>query len=257
VYDFASAGLRAKKAGFDGIQLHCAHGYLIHQFLNPSINVRKDIYGFNCEMNIRFLKEIVEKIRESCGYDFPITLKISGGGDNKKADDPKRFIQLINKLDKLPIDAIEISYGTMENALNIFRGASIPLNTILKHNFKYKTESKIKKSLWKLLIAPILSRKLISFTQNYNLKYAKLVKCETPIICVGGFRSWKSIKSVLEEGMVDYVSMCRPFLCEPDLMHKLNINNNWESLCKNCNICAIMCDSTEKTRCYVVKSGVS
>lgn len=145
IEDFTNATYRAKLAGFDGIQLHAAHGYLIHQFLHPFINKRKDEYGINPITGIGdlFLKKIVEQIRKKCGKDFPILVKISASDSLKEPFSIFNFINLIKVLNNLKVDFIEISFGTMENALNIFRGASIPLDVILKHNFRYKTDNKI------------------------------------------------------------------------------------------------------------------
>ncbi|MCD4827834.1 MAG: NADH:flavin oxidoreductase [Candidatus Cloacimonetes bacterium] len=254
VADFAQAALRAKSAGFDGVQLHAAHGYLIHEFINPVVNKRTDEYGTGepHRPGIRFLTEIVARTRELCGADFPILVKISAG--DGKEDAANHFLHLIQALDKLQLAAIEVSYGTMENAFNIFRGESIPYETILRYNFRYGTDSAVRKFLWRVFAAPILQHRVIKFSPNYNLKYARLAKhgTDTPIVCVGGFRTKSSIHEALRQGSVDYVSMCRPFICEPDLMKKFARHDDYTSLCRNCNICAVMCDSTKSTRCYCV-----
>ncbi len=123
---------------------------------------------------------------------------------------------------------------------------------ILKHNFRYKQESSVIRKFWKLLALPILKKRLIKFTENYNLEYAEIAKSHTevPIICVGGFRKGDEIIEAFEAGKTDFVSLCRPFICEPDFIHKLIEDNNYISKCENCNICAIMCDSSNPTRCY-------
>jgi len=256
IESYAKASLRAKQAGFDGVQIHAAHGYLVHQFLHPGINDRQDEYGVDPETGIGalFLRRVIRSVRDHCGDNFPILIKISGGDDLRQPFSQKDYIELIKMLDKEKLFAIEISYGTMENALNIFRGESIPGEAVLNFNFRYKTTNPLIRKLWKPVIAPLLSRSIKKISPCYNLEYAILAKRQTntPVICVGGFRTGEDIRRVLESGEADYVSLCRPFICEPDLIERISTDRGYVSKCVNCNICAIMCDSGFPTRCYKI-----
>jgi len=228
---------------------------LIHQFLHPHINNREDEFGINTQSGIgdNFLRKIIISIREKCGKKFPILLKISASDTLTNPFSIYNFIKLIKILDEIKVSAIEVSFGTMENALNIFRGESIPLDIILKHNFHYRDDGKMINMLWKFFVTPFLKMKLINFSRMYNLKYAKIATklTDIPIICVGGFRKGDEITKVIKNGSTNYVSLSRPFICEPDFMEKLKCNPEYVSLCRNCNICAIMCDSEFGTRCYL------
>ncbi|MDR3540441.1 MAG: hypothetical protein P4L69_05660 [Desulfosporosinus sp.] len=146
---------------------------------------------------------------------------------------------------------IEISYGTMDNALNIFRGA-VPLKVILKHNPVFKTNHGIRRMLHNALIYSLIRVKLKPFAPGYNLEHAKIAKAITgiPIISVGGFRKGAEMRGCLENGLVDFIGLSRPLICEPDLVEKLEQDGNYSAQCINCNICAIMCDSDQPTRCY-------
>jgi len=254
VQRFADAALRAKKTGFDGVQLHAAHGYLIHEFILPSINDRKDEFGIDQRVGIGtyFLKLIIDKVRAQCGRDFPLLVKISAGDDYRNGFSRDNFVQLIRFLDEMKVDAIEISYGTMDDALSIFRGESVPLDMVLKHNPRYGTRSAFRRFLRKCIIYPFVKLRLRMFTPMYNLPYAKIAKRHTqiPIICVGGFRKKQEMVDAVENNETDLISLCRPFICEPDLIRKIMDNISYTSRCLNCNVCAVMCDSPNSTRCY-------
>ncbi len=237
IKEFGDAALRAKKAGFDGIQLHAAHGYLIHQFVSSKINNRKDKWGKD---KFLFLYEIIKDVRTKCGSYYPIFLKIS-------AEDEWLSYQLNN----LDIEAIEISYGTMDEAFNIFRG-SLPLKRILEYNPFIAKQSKLKKILWEKLFFPIIKLKQIPFSENYNRYFAKKLKkfIKIPIILVGGIRSIDSIQDIIQSKDANAVSLCRPLICEPNLIKKFKNNLSIKSKCSNCNCCAIMCDSNNQLKCY-------
>jgi len=255
IANFAAAASRAQKAGFDGIQLHAAHGYLIHQFLHPAINKRIDIFGIEKKTGIgfKFLELTIKAVRESCGSDYPILIKISGGDDYRNSFSQVMFKKLILELDRVKPDAIEISYGTMDNALNIFRGSTIPVKAILKHNFRYKSNSKWSELIFRNLLLPFLKKSLKFFTPGYNLRYSKTAKklTDIPILSVGGFRTGIEMRAAIENDEADFISLCRPLICEPDFMLRLKENPDYISKCINCNICAIMCDSSNPTICYL------
>jgi 2,4-dienoyl-CoA reductase-like NADH-dependent reductase (Old Yellow Enzyme family) len=251
---FAEAAGRARQAGFDGVQLHAAHGYLIHQFLHPAINDRADAFGIDPASGIgsAFLDRVIDQVRAVCGTDYPLLVKVSAGDNYRRAPGQEGFIRLIRFLDAKRVDAIEVSFGTMDHAFNIFRGDSIPLKTILDFNPRYGTSNPLARLTYRLLVLPLLKRHFLPFTPRYNLDAARLAKQYTriPIISVGGFRSGSDIRRAIEEDGVDFVSLCRPLLCEPDFVSRIKQDVHYQSHCTNCNRCAVMCDSGLPTRCH-------
>lgn len=244
IIDFAKASLRAKQAGFDGVQIHAAHGYLIHQFLSPDTNQRKDIWANG---NL-FLLEILKAVKQYCGQEFPVLVKLSHSDD--KSLTIRRTIQTINFIEEY-IDAVEISYGTMEYALNIFRG-NCPVDMILEINPIFNKIPIFIRWLWKKVFLKSYLRKIKPFSENYNLDAAvQISQCtNVPVIPVGGIRSQKSIVDIITNKRLAAVSLCRPLICQPDLVKRISEGHWQQSACNNCLLCAIHCDSNNLLRCY-------
>ncbi len=242
VQDFAQAALRAKQAGFDGVQIHAAHGYLIHQFLSPYTNNRIDEY----KDKPLLLEQVLKAVRVVCPASFIVWVKLSHGDDRGLTlSDTLATIKRIETL----CDGIEISYGTMEYALNIIRGA-IPIDTAFQVNPLFNKYPPFIQRLWKRFVFPFYKRRFKPFTPNYNVQAALEIKKQTslPVFVTGGIRTQQDIDHLLASG-IDKVSLCRPFIKEPDLLHKLT--GDWKSGCVNCNLCTIYCDSTESVRCHL------
>ncbi|MGD8400274.1 MAG: hypothetical protein PVH64_04970 [Bacillota bacterium] len=101
-------------------------------------------------------------------------------------------------------------------------------------------------------VFPLLKLKIKPFTPNYNLPFAEIAKQYTrvPIICVGGFRQGDQIMNAINFNRTDFISLCRPLICEPDFLNKLQSDPHYLSQCINCNYCSIMRDLGQPTRCY-------
>jgi 2,4-dienoyl-CoA reductase-like NADH-dependent reductase (Old Yellow Enzyme family) len=251
---FGHAARRAQKAGFDGVQIHAAHGYLIHQFINPAVNDRADVYGIDPAIGIgtEFPRRVIAKIRENCGLEYPLLVKISAGDEYRHGITRDRFRNIIRFLDTQPRAAIELSWGTMDHALNIFRGTDIPVDLLLDHNPRYRTNNPLARFAFKRLALPFLRATIKPFAPVYNLPFAVLAREATniPIICVGGFRSYEEVNRAIQDNRIDFVSLCRPFIREPALVMRWQKDPNYRSSCTSCNRCAIMCDSGQPTHCY-------
>jgi len=254
---FVFAAQLAQEAGFDGVQIHAAHGYLLHQFLLPDTNKLKGNYGINKQTGLgtKLLEDVFDGIKAKCGNSFLILIKISGGHDLSNSFPISKFEQLIKFLNIKKFDAIEISYGTMDYALNIFRG-DLNLETVFRYNPIFMTDSRLRKYFSELFVKYFLTPKLKVFTPAYNFCFAQRAKqlTDIPIISVGGFRSKDEIENAINSNYTDLVGLSRPFICEPDFAVKLlHSSGNYSSQCKNCNECVFMCDSGMPTICYSKK----
>jgi 2,4-dienoyl-CoA reductase-like NADH-dependent reductase (Old Yellow Enzyme family) len=191
--DFIRAAGRAKQAGFDGVQLHVAHGYLLCVFLDPGFNKRTDRYGGSAENRFRLTGEIVEGIKALCGDSFPVFIKLnsaSSAGDTGYARDLSYFMA---QFKRLGIEAVEISGPD-------FR------------------DRKYNETLYYLETAAALRKPV-----------------DIPVALVGGVRSMDDIEQALDSG-IDLVSFCRPFICEPDLVERLQSGVE-ASVCLSCSKC--------------------
>lgn len=178
---FAEAAARLEEAGFTGVQLHGAHGYLIGQFLSPHHNRRTDRWGGSFENRFRFVEEIYKRTRARTGPGFNIAIKINSSDFQKGGFTEEDSIAVARALDALGIDLIEISGGSWENPVNR-RGTG-----------------KVKESTRK--------------REAYFLEYAEKVKGQisTPLMVTGGFRSSAGMREALASGAVDMAGVARPF----------------------------------------------
>lgn len=251
---FGSAAARARKAGFDGIQIHAAHGYLIHQFLHPAINRRRDAYALDPATGVgtAFLGAVLEAVRSQGGEDYPVLVKVSAGDELRPAFSTCHFLALLNFLERQAVGAVEVSYGTMDHPFNIFRGEAFPTASILAHNGRFATANPLLRRLYGGVVFPVLRRRLHPWQAMYNLRMARLARehCAIPIIAVGGFRSAGHIRQAIEVEDIDFVAVCRPLLCEPDFALRIRQDPSYISPCQNCNRCAVGCDAGRPTRCW-------
>lgn len=245
IAEFASSARRARDAGFDGVQIHAAHGYLIHQFLSGHTNHRGDRWG---EPNL-FLSEVVRAVLKECGDGFALLVKLSGADDNRHGVRPEQTVATARMLDGLGVDAIEISYGTMDKALNIFRGGA-PVDAVLDVNPLFRGVPGFLRPLWKRLVAPLYTRSLFPMSPNYNLESAAAVAraVATPVFTIGGTRTLDDMAECMSRGM-QAVSMSRPLVADPAFARRLLDGKTTASRCTNCNLCAIYCDGTEGLKC--------
>ena len=251
INNFVAAAERAKKAGFDGIQLHMAHGYLLSQFLSDYTNRRKDKWGGSTVNKFRIVSEIMQRIRESLG-SYPVFAKINAYDNRRGGMRIEESVKVARLLESSGCDAIEVSSGTVEDGLTIMRGPNPPLEALFNSSFRFKEMPPLMKTI---------SHPFIRFAmrppkpiRGYNLKAAKAIKqaVSIPVITVGGLHTMNDIESALDGGSTDYVSMSRPFIIEPDIVRKFQDGKQTASRCIMCNYCALMIE-VDRVRCYYGK----
>jgi 2,4-dienoyl-CoA reductase-like NADH-dependent reductase (Old Yellow Enzyme family) len=248
ITNFIAAVVRAKKAGFDGVQLHLAHGYLLSQFLSPYTNRRTDRWGGSLENRYRIVSEIFSGIRQAAG-DYPVWAKFNAHDGRKGGMRVEAAVKIARLLAQSGCRALEVSCGIFEDGLYTIRGAKLPAEAALAYTFKYKQLPRPMKTL----AAPILKR-LIPQPKpylRYNLDAAMAVKqaVSIPVMVVGGINSAADIEEIIADKGIDLVSMSRPFIRQPDIVQRFKTGAQTVSKCIMCNYCALIGEA-KPLRCY-------
>lgn len=206
--DFAMASRRAVEAGFDAVQLHGAHGYLMGQFLSPLYNQRADRWGGSASNRRRFHIEVIRRIRQLIGNDFPLLIKFGVQEDREGGLPLSEGLETAREMVEQGVDAIEISAGDSRNA--------IPRPP--RDNPDY---------------VPFRTRAAAT-------KRATTV----PVILVGGIRNMETANEILRSGDADLISMCRPFIREPHLLTRWRKGEAIQAKCISCSKCMSANNST-------------
>lgn len=238
IHAFIVAAHRAMRAGFDGVQLLAAHGYLLSEFLSPAANKRKDQWGGSIENRFKIVKYIIDGIKKICGNDFPVFVKINASEAARGGMRLQEAVRIAKMLEKHGCAVIEVSCGTFADGLNSIRGPKLPLEAAFQWIPKYREYSNTKQRLFRV-IAPMLIKRHKPFF-SYNLKEAHIIRqnVQIPVIVVGGMHRLRDITHAIESRKVDLVSMSRPFIAEPNIVEKF-LHGQEASRCIMCNYCSI------------------
>jgi 2,4-dienoyl-CoA reductase-like NADH-dependent reductase (Old Yellow Enzyme family) len=218
VGDFSAAARRLTEAGFDGVQLHAAHGYLLAQFLSPLRNQRADTYGGNLDNRARFCLEVYRAVRAEVGPSFPVMIKLNANDFLEGSTTEEDACYLASALAAEGVDAIEVSGGTPGSGK---LGAARP-------DIEAPEE------------------------EAYFLPQAEAIRRaapEVPLMLVGGLRSLEVMERVLASGTADYFSMSRPLIREPDLPARWQRGDRRRADCISCLGCFGPARKGEGIRC--------
>jgi len=248
---FAQASRRVKEAGFDAVQIHAAHGYLVNQFLSPYTNRRKDRWGGSLENRMGFVREIYEGCRKQVGENFPILIKISGTDNMKNGLKIEESAVMAEMMGEMGFDGIEVSCGIMEDGYSMLRG-NVPIEAILSEWPMYRN----KNPLFRFILKHF-GRKIIKpppMTQAYNRESARTIKSKVkvPVFLVGGITDPVTMEEIVKKGDSDYISLCRALIADPSFPEKIRSGSRDLSKCIHCNLCGAYMVS-RPLKCYYGK----
>lgn len=253
LYDFANSAVRAEKAGFDAVQLHCGHGYLLHDFLSPYGNNRTDKWGGSVKNRCLIVCEIIKLIKKKT--NLPVWIKFSAVDNRKGGMNVQDSVKIAQILEENGCDCIEVSCGTVEDGMNTMRSKLMPMEAVFKYKEPCASFNPIfSKFALKAanLVNPLIKQP--APLENFNVDSAKKIKkaVSIPIVVVGGIHKLDDMKDIISQGYADCVSMCRPFICEPNLVTKLKNGTQDSSKCIMCNFCGLVIEK-ESTKCLMGK----
>jgi 2,4-dienoyl-CoA reductase-like NADH-dependent reductase (Old Yellow Enzyme family) len=202
---FADAGRRAAEAGYDALQVHSAHGYLVSEFNSPYANRRADRWGGSAENRRRFLLEVYRRVRQAVGPRVPVFVKLNGTDFVEGGLTPEESAETAKALEAEGIDAIEVSAGFAESGDLIVRKG-------------ITTEAQ----------------------EAYLLPVARPIRqaVKVPVMLVGGLRSRAVMERMLAQEGMQFLSLSRPFICQPDLANRLRARDMDRVACISCGRCA-------------------
>jgi 2,4-dienoyl-CoA reductase-like NADH-dependent reductase (Old Yellow Enzyme family) len=205
---YARVARTAREAGFTGVQVHGAHGYLLSSFLSPVTNRRTDAWGGSLENRARFLLEVVKATRAAVGVDFPVGLKLNSADFQKGGFTGEECLQVVQWLNECGIDLLEISGGTYEQPrlLGYAGNADTALDAAQAQVSGENTRRR----------------------EAYFLEYAAAIHivARMPLMVTGGFRTRAGMEQALQEGAVDMIGLARPLCTDPDVPNRLLAGNS-------------------------------
>ncbi|MHC1696946.1 MAG: NADH:flavin oxidoreductase [Geobacteraceae bacterium] len=204
---FGKAALLAKSAGFDGVQIHAAHGYLLSEFLSPFFNRRTDEYGGCIENRARIVLEVLRSIRTEVGEGFPVLIKLNSEDFINGGLPVDEMLCIAAMLEVAGIDAVEMSGGTIY--------ASGDYSSIRTGDPATPEEE-------------VYYREAAArFKENIGV----------PLMLVGGIRSFEVAEELIDQGYSDYISLCRPLIREPGLVGRWRDGDRRRATCLSENAC--------------------
>jgi 2,4-dienoyl-CoA reductase-like NADH-dependent reductase (Old Yellow Enzyme family) len=234
--DFKNSAQLLKAIGFDAIEIHMGHGYLLSQFLSPCTNRRKDEYGGSIDNRCRFPLEVYESVRSAVGKHYPILVKLnlSDGFEGGFSLEDCKYMAI--KLEQLGCDAIILSGGfTSKTPFYLMRG-DVPLKGMIKNG------DSLAEKITMALFGPFLVKKY-KFESNFFLKQALEIRKATdvPLAYLGGVDSRDDIEEIIKAGF-NFIALGRPLIHDSEFLLKIQTGQIEKSGCNRCNECVVEMD---------------
>ena len=216
---------RAREAGFDGVQLHMGHGFLLSEFLSPCFNHREDAYGGSQENRTRLAVEVIQAIHAVCGEDYPVIAKINAEDGIENGLTPELALVSARMLETAGLAALEVSGGFC------FRKKAV--DTPMKPVYRNTPEGGC-------------------YFRNVTRRFH--AELNIPVIMVGGIRVMETAEEILDREEADIVSMCRPLIRDPSLARRWRAGERIPSNCLSCNRCVALSRTAAGLGCPAVHS---
>ena len=246
--DFGTAAVMAKSAGFDAVELHAGHGYLISQFLSPWTNMRKDSYGGCLENRARFPVSVIKQVRERVGPGFPILIKMNLRDGFKGGVEIDDAIEIAKRYEAAGASGLVLSCGfTSRTPLYMLRG-KVPIMGFVK------AVDGLLSKIGMLLFGRFMVQ-YYPFEELFLLEEARKVRetVKIPLVLIGGVCSLENMEKAMDDGF-DFVQVGRATIRDPNIVRKMEAGELQSSDCDHCNRCVGEINSGP-VRCVCLDEG--
>jgi 2,4-dienoyl-CoA reductase-like NADH-dependent reductase (Old Yellow Enzyme family) len=232
--DFGTAVTLAKEAGFDCVEIHAGHGYLISQFLSPYTNHRRDQWGGSLENRMRLMQRVIERVLQAAAGEIAVVVKTNMYDGFSSGMQEDECIEVARELERLGVDALVLTAGFVSKAPMVVMHGAMPLKTMTYY-------MDMRKFWWLKAGVSLAGRWMVPtvpYKDLYFLETAKRFRkaLKLPLIYVGGVTSKEGMQRVLDEGFVAF-QMARTLIRDTDFMNKIRSGEQTCSECGHSNYC--------------------
>lgn len=245
--EFALAALLARDAGFDAVEIHMGHGYLLSQFISPLYNKRRDQYGGHLENRMRFPCLVLRRVLDAVGKDLAVICKYSitdGAKGGNTAEDGAAIARI---LEREGAHLLVLSAGMNVESITTMFGSSFP-----KENRASVSNPIVRAAMW----IQGLTEPQVEFREMYLLEHARKIRkaVSMPLAYLGGAKTAANVEQAMAEGF-DTVAMGRALINTPDLINRMATGAAKTSACTSCNRCVAMMYTPGGTSCVLGPAG--
>jgi 2,4-dienoyl-CoA reductase-like NADH-dependent reductase (Old Yellow Enzyme family) len=239
--EFVLAALNAKEAGFDAIEIHMGHGYLLAQFITPFYNSRRDEYGGSIEKRMRFPAEVLARVLDAVGRDLAVTVKYSQTDGKAGGNSVNEGIEIAKILQRTGAHMAQLSNGLNVESIEAMFGNPLPASSAKPKNLVVRLG---------MMMQPKSKAPDQEFTQLYSLEPARQIRAavDMPLCYLGGAQTLENVNSVMKEGF-DALGLGRALIFDPDFINKLEKGTATVNGCTACNQCVTMMYTPGGTAC--------
>ncbi|MEE4659995.1 MAG: NADH:flavin oxidoreductase [Halieaceae bacterium] len=243
--EFVTAAKLARDGGFDAVEIHMGHGYLLNQFISPMSNKRNDQYGGSAENRVRFPARVLTAVREAVGDDLAVLAKINVADGPSRGATVEDGIVTARALEEAGAHMLVLSGGRNVESTWFMFGSNMNREEIIK--VMKKTGDNLSAFMMKLAAS---SERKIEFKEMYFREYSQKIRAEVklPLAYLGGVKSLANVETAMADGF-ECVVLARALLRDPDLVARFQDGSLKESRCDNCNACVAYIYDPAGTRC--------
>jgi len=246
--EFVRAARLARAAGFDAVEIHMGHGYLLSQFLSPLYNRRRDAYGGSLDRRVRFPVQVLQRVLDAVGKDMAVVCKISVTDGHPRGNSAAEGAQVARALESAGAHLLVLSAGLNIESITTMFGSSFPRENRTRVGNPIVAAA--------MFIQQLTEPKDVQFRELYQLQNSRQVRATTrlPLAYLGGVKSLANTEQVLAEGF-DAVALGRVLIHQADLVNAFASGRVRESGCTSCNRCVAMMYTPGGTSCVLGEPG--